>query len=206
MSSFSAVTVAVFLCLFAYTAQARTVITAFGDSLTAGYGVAPEHAFPVLLQAALREKGHDVTVLNQGLSGDTSSGGVDRLDWAMADEPQIVILELGANDALRGIPAAETRRNLDTMITRLKAQGRKVLLAGMLAPPNMGKAYGEAFNPIYQDLATQHDIPLYPFFLDGVAGEPSLNQRDGIHPTRDGVDIIVARILPYLERLINEQD
>lgn len=195
--------VAVFLAFFTLTtAQAGTIITALGDSLTAGYGLAPEEAFPVILEKLLKERGHDVTIHNMGQSGDTTAQGLERLEWAMMDDPQIVIIELGANDALRGQPVSEAKKNLGLIISALKQDGRQVLLAGMLAPPNMGSEYGDAFNNIYTDLAAEHDIPLYPFFLDGVAGEPDLNQRDGIHPTAEGVRIITSRILPYVEQLL----
>lgn len=183
--------------------QARPVsIVALGDSLTAGYGLGPAEAFPVRLQAALRAKGHAVTVENAGVSGDTSSGGLERLDWAVGDGVDAVIVELGANDALRGIDPAVTRRNIDAIVTRLKARGITVLLSGMVAPPNMGSTFGAAFNPIFPDLAAKHGVLFDPFFLDGVAGEASLNLADGMHPNARGVDIIVRRILPKVEDLI----
>lgn len=183
--------------------QARPVsIVALGDSLTAGYGLGPAEAFPVRLQAALRAKGHAVTVENAGVSGDTSSGGLERLDWAVGDGVDAVIVELGANDALRGIDPAVTRRNIDAIVTRLKARGITVLLSGMVAPPNMGSAFGAAFNPIFPDLAAKHGVLFDPFFLDGVAGEVGLNLADGMHPNARGVDVIVRRILPKVEDLI----
>lgn len=183
--------------------QARPVsIVALGDSLTAGYGLGPAEAFPVRLQAALRAKGHAVTVENAGVSGDTSSGGLERLDWAVGDGVDAVIVELGANDALRGIDPAVTRRNIDAIVTRLKARGITVLLSGMVAPPNMGSTFGAAFNPIFPDLAAKHGVLFDPFFLDGVAGEASLNLADGMHPNARGVDVIVRRILPKVEDLI----
>lgn len=183
--------------------QARPVsIVALGDSLTAGYGLGPAEAFPVRLQAALRAKGHAVTVENAGVSGDTSSGGLDRLDWAVGEGVDAVIVELGANDALRGIDPSVTRRNVDQIVTRLKARGITVLLSGMVAPPNMGSTFGAAFNPIFPDLAARHGVLFDPFFLDGVAGDACLNLGDGMHPNARGVDVIVRRILPKVEELI----
>ena len=177
-------------------------LVVLGDSLTAGYGLPAGTSFPDKLQKALTAKGLDVLVENAGVSGDTSSGGLSRLDWAVADGTQMVILELGANDALRGVAPEETLKALDEIITRLKAKGVKVLLAGMVAPPNMGEAYGKAFNAIYPDLAQKHDVALYPFFLEGVAAMPELNLADGIHPNEKGVDVIVERMLPAVEALI----
>lgn len=177
-------------------------IVALGDSLTAGYQLPPADAFPVKLQAALRAKGLAVTVENAGVSGDTSSGGLDRLDWAVGDGVDAVILELGANDALRGIDPAITRRNLDAIITRLKERNIPILLTGMIAPPNMGSTYGAAFNPIFPDLAAKHGLLFDPFFLEGVAAERDLNLADGMHPNGRGVDVIVRRILPKVEELI----
>lgn len=178
-------------------------IVALGDSLTAGYQLPPADAFPVKLQAALRAGGRRVSVENAGVSGDTSTGGLERLDWAVAEGTDLVILELGANDALRGIAPAITRRNLDEIVTRLKARGIAVLLAGMLAPPNMGAAYGAEFNRIFPELAEKHGVPLYPFFLDGIAATPALNLADGMHPNGRGVDIIVQRILPLVEAAVD---
>lgn len=183
--------------------QAKPVsIVALGDSLTAGYGLGPGDAFPVKLQAALKAKGLDVTVQNAGVSGDTSSGGLERLDWAVGDGVDAVILELGANDALRGIDPAVTRRNLDAIISRLKERGIAVLLTGMLAPPNMGSAFAAAFNPIFPDLAAKHGVLFDPFFLDGVAADSALNLSDGMHPNAKGVEAIVRRIVPKVEELI----
>ena len=185
------------------TAQARQItIVALGDSLTAGYGLDPGAGFPEQLQTALQAKGHDVKVIDAGVSGDTTSGGLARLDWSVGPEADAVILELGANDALRGIPPEQTRKNLAAMLEKLKSRDLPVLLAGMLAPPNMGPQYGEAFNAIYPELASEYDARLYPFFLDGVAGEPALNLSDGMHPTREGVSEIVSRIMPDVEALI----
>ena len=177
-------------------------IVALGDSLTAGLGLAQKEAFPVRLEAALRAKGHDVEVINAGVSGDTASGGLARLDWSVPAKTDAVILELGANDALRATDPAATRKALDETLRRLKERKVEILLAGMQAPPNMGADYIAAFNRIYPELAQKHGVLLYPFFLDGVAAVEKLNQRDGIHPTAAGIDAIVERILPSVEKLI----
>ena len=178
-------------------------ILALGDSLTAGFNLDHRAAFPVQLEAALRDKGYDVKVENAGVSGDTTAGGLARLDWALGGSvPDITILELGANDALRGIPPDEAKANLTRIVEGLEAAGSRILLAGMWAPPNMGRDYAEAFNAIYPDLAADHDLPLYPFFLDGVITRPELLQNDGMHPTADGVTEIVKRILPMVEEMI----
>lgn len=179
-------------------------IVAFGDSLTAGLGLSEKDAFPVKLQAALKAKGHDVEVINAGVSGDTASGGLARLDWSVPDRTGAVILELGANDALRGVEPAATRKALDDTIRRLKSRNIPVLLAGMQAPRNMGPDYIAAFDRIYPELAKEHGVLFYPFFLEGVAARSQLNQRDGIHPTAEGVEVIVRGILPYVEKLIAE--
>lgn len=178
-------------------------ILAFGDSLTAGHGLRESESFPARLQAALAAKGIAAEVTNGGVSGDTSAGGLARLDWALADDPDIVIVELGANDGLRGLDPARTQENLDGILKRLTAEKRAVLLAGMLAPPNMGADYGDSFRGIYPALAAKYGVRLYPFFLDGVAADPALNQADGIHPTAAGIDIIVARILPDVMAVID---
>ena len=177
-------------------------LVGFGDSLMAGYQLPASDAFPVKLEAALKAKGHDVTVANAGVSGDTSSGGLARLDWSIPDGTQGVILELGANDALRGIAPEETEKNLDAMLARLKERGIAVLLAGMLAPPNMGTDYEKRFNGIYQRLAEKHGVPLYPFFLEGVATKAELQIEDGMHPNPAGVDVMVATILPAAESFL----
>jgi len=177
-------------------------ILAFGDSLTAGYGLPPEQGFTVQLEKALKARGHDVTVINGGVSGDTTAGGAARLDWSLADSPGLVIVELGANDALRGLDPDATRANLDTILTKLKARGIPVLLAGMFAPRNFGRDYAERFDRIFPELAAKHGIALYPFFLDGVATDPTLNQGDGIHPNPAGVAVIVEKIVPAIEPLI----
>lgn len=181
---------------------AEGTIVAFGDSLAAGYGLPAEDAFPVRLEAYLRERGHDWRVVNAGVSGDTSAGGLARLDWALADEPDLVILELGSNDGLRGLSAEAMEENLDRILARLDAAGIKVLLAGMRAPPNLGPDYAEGFEAVYPRLAEKYGVPFYPFFLDGVAAVPALNQPDGIHPNEAGVAEIVRRIGPLVERVI----
>jgi acyl-CoA thioesterase I len=173
-----------------------------GDSLSAGLGLPAAAAFPARLQKALKDKGIDVDMINAGVSGDTSSGGRDRLDWSVPEGTEAVIVELGANDALRGVDPAVTRAALSDIVSRLKARGIAVLLCGMLAPPNYGHDYADRFNPIYPELAKSFDVSLYPFFLDGVAADAKLNQADGIHPTAEGVDIIVHNILPTVEALI----
>jgi len=178
------------------------VILDFGDSVTAGYGLAPEQAFPARLQAALGQQGIEVRVINAGVSGDTTAGGLARLDWALADKPDLVILALGANDALRGIAPATVRDNLDKMIQKIEANGAKVLLVGMLAPPNWGAEYESAFDRIFPDLAKVHDVQLYPFFLEGVAMKPELNQPDGLHPNERGVAVLVDRLAPVVARLV----
>ncbi len=173
-----------------------------GDSLTAGYGLPAEEAFPVRLEAALRKKGHDVEVINAGVSGDTTAGGLARLGWALADKPDAVIVELGANDGLRGFEPAATRANLDGIVGEIEDRGLPVLIAGMLAPPNLGRDYAQEYDAVFPDVAERHGAVLYPFFLDGVAAIPELNQGDGIHPNARGVPIVVERILPYVEDLL----
>jgi acyl-CoA thioesterase-1 len=177
-------------------------IVALGDSLTAGLGLPADAAFPARLARALTKKGIAAEVVNAGVSGDTTADGLARLDWSVPDDSDAVILELGANDALRGLDPARTRANLDAILRRLAARHIPVLLAGMRAPPNMGADYVKAFDAVYPDLAAAHGVILYPFFLDGVAAERGLNQGDGIHPTAAGVDVIVAKILPQVEELI----
>jgi acyl-CoA thioesterase I len=181
------------------TARQPLRIVGFGDSLMAGYGLPAEDAFPNQLQKALQDKGFAITIENAGVSGDTSTGGLDRLDWAIADGTNGVILELGANDALRGIPPGITEQNLDAILSQLKVRNIPVLIAGMRAPPNNGPEYQAEFDPIFARLAEKHGAALYPFFLEGVAAEPSLNQADGIHPNKAGVSVIVTRMLPLVE-------
>ena len=177
-------------------------IVAFGDSLTAGLGLPANQSFPARLQKALEAKGIKVDITNAGVSGDTASGGRDRLDWSIPEGTEAVILELGANDAMRGTDPNVTRAALSDILTRLKARKIAVLLCGMLAPPNYGAEYAARFNAIYPELSKQFDVPLYPFFLEGVAAEAKLNQADGIHPTAEGVDLIVKNILPTMEAFL----
>jgi len=177
-------------------------IVGFGDSLMAGYGLGPGEGFPEKLEAALRRRGHDVVIANAGVSGDTTSGGLSRLDWLIPDGTQLVILELGANDMLRGIDPALVEQNLDKMLARLKERNIPVLLAGMVAAPNLGHAYGEQFGSIYPKLAEKYGATLYPFFLDGVAGDPKLLLEDGMHPNATGIDRMVERALPTVEKAI----
>ena len=177
-------------------------LVVLGDSLSAGYGLPANAAFPVRLQAALKDKGIAVETINAGVSGDTTSGGLGRLDWSVPEGTQGVILELGANDALRGIDPKIPREALSEIIKRLQARNIAVLLAGMVAPPNYGADYAQKFNSIYPELAKQFAVPLYPFFLEGVAGNAKLNQGDGMHPTIEGIDIVVKNILPSVEAFI----
>lgn len=179
-------------------AAAPLSIVALGDSLTAGYGLAAGEDFATRLEAALVASGIDASVANAGVSGDTASAGAARVDWAVPDGAALVIVELGANDALRGIDPAVTRKALSDLLARLAARNLKALLVGMRAPPNMGEDYVRSFDAIYPDLAREHAVPLYPFFLDGVAGAANLNQPDGMHPTAAGVEEIVRRILPVV--------
>src|SRR6266567_5746946 len=173
-----------------------------GDSLSAGLGLSASSAFPARLQKSLEAKGIAVDMLNAGVSGDTTSGGRDRLDWSVPEGTEAVILELGANDALRGIDPKVTRSALTDILARLKARGIAVLLCGMVAPPNYGSDYSARFNAIYPDVAKSFGVPLYPFFLDGVAAEARLNQADGMHPTAEGVDVIVKNILPAVQAFL----
>jgi len=182
---------------------AAPVLVVLGDSLVAGYGLEPGQSFPERLKAALAARGRDVEIVGAGVSGDTSAGGLERLDWSVPENADAVIVELGANDALRGLSPAQTRENLSRIVERLKQRGLAVLIAGMLAPPNMGADYGRAFNAIYPELAAAHGVALYPFFLDGVAAEPALNLSDGMHPNATGIDVMVERFLPAAERLID---
>jgi acyl-CoA thioesterase-1 len=191
------------LLVLASPALAKTArIVVLGDSLTAGYGLDPGEAFPVKLEAALKARGHDVEIINAGVSGDTSTGGADRVDWVLGDNPDAVIVELGGNDALRCISPVQTEAALERIMTAIDAKKLPVLLAGMLAPRNLGEDYIEAFDAIYPKLAEKHGVLFHPFFLDGVAGIQQLNQPDGIHPNEKGVAIIVKRIMPKVEELI----
>jgi acyl-CoA thioesterase I len=173
-----------------------------GDSLSAGLGLSAPAAFPARLQKSLETKGIKVDMINAGVSGDTASGGRDRLDWSIPEGTQAVIIELGANDALRGTDPNVTRSALSDILTRLKARKIAVLLCGMVAPPNYGADYAARFNAIYPELAKSYGVTLYPFFLDGVAADAKLNQADGIHPTAEGVDVIVKNILPVVEAFL----
>jgi acyl-CoA thioesterase I len=190
------------LLAFSAPAEATTRILAFGDSLTAGYGVAPDQAFPVQLQARLRADGYDAVVDNGGVSGDTTADGLARLDWSLGDHPDVALVELGANDMLRGLDPKQAAANLDTILARLKAAKVKVLLLGMRSVSNWGTDYQQRFDAIFPTLATKYGVPLYPFFLDGVALDPKLNQGDGLHPTAVGVAVIVGRVAPAVERLL----
>ncbi|WP_428977264.1 arylesterase [Salaquimonas pukyongi] len=183
-------------------AQEPVRIVFLGDSLTAGFGLGPGEAYVERLGAMLKEKGLSVEIVNAGVSGDTTAGGLSRLDWSVSDGTKGVVLALGGNDALRGIPVEETRNNLATAIETLKARGIAVLLAGMLSPPSMGEDYEKAFNAIYGDLAQQYDVAFHPFLLDGVAAEAALNQDDGIHPNAQGMQVIAKRLLPAVEAFV----
>ena len=184
------------------TAPNSVVILALGDSLTAGYGLGRDDSFPRQLENSLASSGYPVTVINGGVSGDTSAGGLARLEWSIAGKPQIVIVELGANDALRGVDPAQTYDNLDQIIVRLKKAGCRIVFAGMRAPRNLGLDYTVEFDQIYPDLAERHDLDLYPFFLEGVAADPGLNQADGIHPNVEGVRVVVNGIQPLVVKAI----
>lgn len=184
-------------------AAEEMVVVAFGDSLTAGYGLDHADVFPVRLEQALRARGLAVRVVNAGVSGDTTAGGLARLDWSLTGTPSLVIVQLGGNDALRGVEPAETRQNLDAILAKITARGIKVIVAGMYAPPNMGDAYAAEFNAMYPELAQAHGAALYPFFLEGVAAKQELNQFDGIHPNRRGVDIIVDRFAPLIAQTLS---
>ena len=183
-------------------ATAPVKILALGTSLTQGYGLPPGTEFTVQLQAALKRDGIDAVVTNAGVSGDTSAGGLARLDWSLADHPDAAIVELGGNDMLRGIAPGETEKNLRTILTRLKAAHVRVLLTGMHAQRNLGADYVKEFDAIYPRLARETNVLFYPFILDGVALNPKLNQADGMHPNPDGVKVIVARMLPYVKKLV----
>jgi acyl-CoA thioesterase-1 len=195
----------VLLCHAAAHAQNVPIkIAMLGDSLTAGYGLKPEQAIPVRLQAALKAEGRDVTILNHGVSGDTSAGGVDRVDWMLGDKPDIVMVELGANDALRAIDPATTERNLDAILAKLKEAKVTTWLIGMMAPRNLGPQYVTAFDGLYAKLAGKYQVPLYPFILDGVAQDAALNQGDGMHPNVQGVEVVVKHLLPFVNKNLDE--
>ena len=200
----------VLVCLSAAHAQNAPIkiaplkIAMLGDSLTAGYGVKSEQAIPARLEAALKAEGRDVILLNHGVSGDTSAGGIDRIDWMLGDRPDIVMLELGANDALRAIDPATTERNLDTIIGKLTDAKVTVWLIGMMAPRNLGPEYVAAFDGLYRKLADKYQIPLYPFILDGVAQDATLNQGDGMHPNPEGVEVVVKHLLPFMNKNLDD--
>lgn len=186
-------------------AQEKAInLVGFGDSLMAGYQLAPSESYTAQLEAALKAKGHKVVMTNAGVSGDTTSAGLSRIDWSVPDGTDGVILELGANDALRGIAPEQSEKNLDAMLARLKERGIPVLLAGILAPPNMGGDYAEKFNPIYKRLADKYAVPLYPFFLDGVTTVPGMQIEDGMHPNAKGIAVMVERTLPMVEAFLGE--
>jgi acyl-CoA thioesterase-1 len=186
-------------------AAARTLrLVALGDSLTAGYGLPPGKAFPDRLEAALRAKGWDVKVINAGVSGDTAAGGLARYDWAVPKDADALLVELGANDMLRGMKPEATKTTLAAILDRARAAHLPVLLAGMRAAPNLGGEYAGEFSAIYSALAKTYDVPLYPFFLDGVADDPKLDQPDGLHPNAQGVEVIVQNILPSVEALLKQ--
>ncbi len=190
-------------CIPTLATAAPLKIMAFGDSLLAGYGLSSDaDNIPSQLEKRLKADGHDVKLINAAVSGDTTTDGLARLDWSLADKPDMVLLELGSNDALRGQDPEKTRANLDQILARLMAANIPVLLCGMLAPRNLGPAYIAKFDPIYPDLAKKYDVPLYPFILDGVALDNSLNQADGMHPNKDGVLVIVKRLAPAVEKAL----
>ena len=186
----------------AATAQPDRVIVAFGDSLTAGQGVAPDQSYPALLASKLRTEGYSYRVVNAGVSGDTTAGGLRRVDWALKSKPDIVLLELGTNDAFRGQDLDRMRANLDAMVTRFEAGGARVLLLGMRLPPNYGGGYAARFEKAYAEVAERRKLAFMPFFLDGVGAVVRLNQADGIHPTAEGYHLVVERLWPYLEPLL----
>ncbi len=192
-----------FICAsVAFADDTKPKIVVLGDSLSAGYQLAQGEGFPERLQAALKDEGLDVEVIGAGVSGDTTSGGLSRLDWSVPEGTDGVIIELGANDALRGLPPKTSRENLDKMIVRLKERGIEILLAGMLAPPNMGEVYEKKFNAIFPELSEKHNLLLYPFFLDGVLTKPEFLLSDGIHPNAKGVNVVTYRILPMVVSFI----
>ena len=206
--SLVALLVAILLCAAAQpkteAKEQEMVIVALGDSLTAGLGLPQSESFPEKLEATLKAQGRNVTMVNAGVSGDTVSAALDRLDWALPPNTSAVIVELGGNDALQGIPSAEIETSLAKIIERVKAKGLPVLIAGMESPRNMGKDYVDQFHAIYRDLAERYGALLYPFFLDGVALDPGLMQEDGIHPNAKGVDRIVQGILPKVDELLTQ--
>jgi acyl-CoA thioesterase-1 len=204
---FLTLTAVIWIGIHCFSAQARadqneTVIVALGDSLTSGFGLPNDKAFPSQLETALKERGHKVRIVNAGVSGDTASAALRRLDWALDGDTDAVIVELGGNDALQGLPPESTKAALAEILERLQKRNLPVLLAGMEAPRNLGKDYVTAFGAIYPALAAQYDVLLYPFFLEGAALNAELMQRDGIHPNAEGVGVIVDNILPQVEALL----
>jgi acyl-CoA thioesterase-1 len=196
---------AAIVALIPHAAMARTLrLVALGDSLTAGFGLSPGKAFPDRLEAALRAKGWDVKVINAGVSGDTAADGLARYDWSVPQDADALIIELGANDMLRGMKPEATKTTLAAILDKARAAHLPVLLTGMRAAPNLGGEYASQFSPIYSALAKQYDVSLYPFFLDGVAGDPKLNQHDGLHPNTEGVEIIIEKILPSVVALLKQ--
>lgn len=199
----------IFLTL-ANIAQAQTSskkIIILGDSLTAGYGIEEQYTLPVRLEEALREVGHDITVVNAGVSGDTTAGGLERLEWVMAEPADFLAIALGANDGLRGIDPQSSRENLEKIIIKAREinQDIKVLLIGMLAPPNLGQEYADTFNAMYPELSARYDVPLYPFILEGVVADASLNQKDGIHPNAKGVEVMIENMVPFFLKYMSEE-
>jgi acyl-CoA thioesterase-1 len=199
----AAVMLVLLVLVAAPASAAERVVVALGDSLTAGLGVAPDEAYPALLEARLRREGHSYRVVNAGVSGDTSAGGRRRVDWVLRSKPEVVIVALGANDGLRGLPVDELRDNLEAIVKRLQAAGARVLLVGMRVPPNYGDDYARAFAAVFPAVARRTGAALAPFLLDGVAGEVRMNQADGIHPTAEGQRRIAARLWPYLRPLLS---
>ena len=192
------------LIFFLLQGQKEKTILFFGDSLTAGYGITEEEAFPALVEKSLNEKGKQVRVINSGLSGETSSGGLTRIDWVLRQPIEVFILELGANDGLRGVPLTETRKNLQAIVDNVRAKNKnvKVVVAGMMVPPNMGQEYSTGFQKIFPELAKKNNATLIPFILEGVAGDEKLNQADGIHPTVEGHKIVAGNVGKVLERIL----
>ena len=179
------------------------VITCFGDSLTAGYGLEIKESYPSLLQEKLKKEGFNYNIINSGISGDTTAGGLSRVDWVLKTNPEIVILELGANDAMRGVPIEETKKNLSKIIEKIKAKNVKILFCGMKAPRNLGKTYIKSFDEMYPELSKKYSLKLLPFFLEGVALKKELNISDGVHPNKKGYDIIVNNnVFPYLKSFL----
>jgi acyl-CoA thioesterase I len=192
----------VLLLMLGPATAAQPVVVALGDSLTAGLGVAPDEAYPALIEARLRREGYPYRVVNAGVSGDTSAGALRRVDWVLRTKPDVVIVALGANDGLRGLPVEALRDNLEAIVSRLRGGGARVLLAGMRVPPNYGDDYTRAFAAVFPAVAKRTGVPLAPFLLEGVAGDPRLNQPDGIHPTAEGQRVMAERLWPHLRPLL----